>query len=54
MEFSKLCLALSTLGATEKETNVIWSILAAIYHLGSAGVVQGIAHHFGIFLSLVS
>jgi len=41
MEFSKLCLALTALGATEKEILVIWSVLAAIYHLGYSGVVQG-------------
>lgn len=40
-EFVKVCGALQTLGVTEGEQKLIWSVLAAIYHLGCAGVAKG-------------
>lgn len=41
MEFGKLCQALSVLGVTEAEQKVIWSVLAAVYHIGCSGAVKG-------------
>jgi myosin-18 len=42
LEFARVCTAMQTLGFSEAESKVIWSVLAAIYHLGIAGAVQGI------------
>lgn len=41
-EFGKICNALTVLGVSENEQKVLWSVLAAIYHLGFAGAVKGI------------
>lgn len=41
VEFGKLCQALTVLGVTETEQKVLWSVLAAIYHLGCAGAAKG-------------
>lgn len=40
-EFGKICDALSVLGVSEGEQKALWSVLAAIYHLGFAGAVKG-------------
>lgn len=40
LEFSRVCSALSLLGVSDAEARVIWSVLAAIYHLGFAGAVK--------------
>lgn len=40
-EFVKLCNAFSVLGVSEQEQKVVWSVLAAIFHLGSAGASKG-------------
>jgi len=34
--------AMTTLGVSEEEAKGIWSLVAAIYHLGFAGVRKGI------------
>ncbi|KAL1502507.1 hypothetical protein ABEB36_007641 [Hypothenemus hampei] len=39
-EFQKTCIALNALGITENEQKVIFSVLAAIFHLGCAGAVK--------------
>ncbi|CAG9770131.1 unnamed protein product [Ceutorhynchus assimilis] len=39
-EFMKTCLALTALGVTEQEQKVIFSVLAAIFHLGCAGAIK--------------
>jgi hypothetical protein len=36
-DFNRLCSALSVLGVTETESNALWTVLAAILHLGAAG-----------------
>lgn len=41
LEFARVCTAMQTLGFSEAESKVIWSVLAAIYHLGTAGAVKG-------------
>lgn len=51
MELSKLTLALKALGVTEKECFVLWSIIAAIYHLGYAGAVRG---DYSFFLIIIN
>lgn len=40
LEFSRVCSAMSLLGVTDAEARVVWSVLAAIYHLGFAGAVK--------------
>lgn len=40
-EFQKVCYAFNSINVNEGEQKVIWSILAAIYHLGCAGIVKG-------------
>lgn len=40
-EFGKICNALNVLGVSEGEQKALWSVLAAIYHLGFAGAVKG-------------
>ncbi|XP_049839803.1 unconventional myosin-XVIIIa isoform X1 [Schistocerca gregaria] len=40
-EFIRVCTAMKTLGITDAEAKIIWSVLAAIYHLGVAGAVKG-------------
>lgn len=40
-EFVKICSALTVLGVGEIEQKAIWSVLAAVYHLGFAGAVKG-------------
>lgn len=39
-EFVKVCAALNSLGVSENEQKLVFSVLAAIYHLGSAGAVK--------------
>ena len=54
LEFARVCAAMQTLGFSEAETKVIWSVLSAIYHLGIAGAVKGIIlimHALIIFLT---
>lgn len=54
LEFARLCDAMQTLGISEAEIKVIWSVLSAIYHLGIAGAVKGIfliIHAIIIFLT---
>nr|CAH7712798.1 unnamed protein product [Callosobruchus chinensis] len=41
MEFSKVCSSMNVLGISQSEQKVIFSVLAAIFHLGCAGVVKG-------------
>ncbi|XP_023703143.1 unconventional myosin-XVIIIa isoform X2 [Cryptotermes secundus] len=41
LEFARVCTAMQALGFSEAESKVIWSVLAAIYHLGIAGAVKG-------------
>ncbi|VEN61655.1 unnamed protein product, partial [Callosobruchus maculatus] len=40
MEFSKVCSSMNVLGISPSEQKVIFSVLAAIFHLGCAGVVK--------------
>ncbi|KAE8743557.1 hypothetical protein FOCC_FOCC010804, partial [Frankliniella occidentalis] len=40
LEFSRVCSAMSLLGVSDAEQRVVWSVLAAIYHLGFAGAVK--------------
>lgn len=40
-EFIKTCVALNALGVSDGEQKVIFSVLAAIFHLGCAGAVKG-------------
>lgn len=40
-EFVKICNALTVLGVGENEQKALWSVLAAVYHLGIAGAVKG-------------
>ncbi|KDR16277.1 Myosin-XVIIIa, partial [Zootermopsis nevadensis] len=40
LEFARVCAGMQTLGFSDVEMKVIWSVLAAIYHLGSAGAVK--------------
>ncbi|XP_057663669.1 unconventional myosin-XVIIIa isoform X1 [Diorhabda carinulata] len=40
MEFVKVCNALNVLGVTENEQKLLFSVLAAIFHLGCAGAVK--------------
>jgi hypothetical protein len=42
LEFARVCAAMQTLGFSDAEIKVIWSVLSAIYHLGIAGAVKGI------------
>lgn len=39
-EFVKVCAAFQTLGVSENEQKLVFFVLAAIYHLGSAGAVK--------------
>ncbi|CAH1380073.1 unnamed protein product [Tenebrio molitor] len=39
-DFVKVCTALTVLGVSESEQKLIFAVLAAIYHLGSAGAVK--------------
>ena len=39
--WSQICIAARTLDISPGETNSLWSVLAAIYHLGSASVSRG-------------
>lgn len=39
--FSKLLIAMQTLGFTASEQKAIWHVLAGIYHLGAAGACRG-------------
>jgi myosin-18 len=48
IEFARVCTAMQTLGFSETEIKVIWSVLSAVYHLGIAGAVKGI---FLLFMS---
>ncbi|XP_026678087.1 unconventional myosin-XVIIIa [Diaphorina citri] len=41
MDFVRLCAAMSTLNITEVELKCIFSMLAAVLHLGAAGAVKG-------------
>ncbi|CAH1113986.1 unnamed protein product [Psylliodes chrysocephalus] len=40
MEFVKVCSALNVLGISENEQKLVFSVLAAIFHLGCAGAVK--------------
>lgn len=46
LEFARVCVAMQTLGFSEAEIKVIWSVLSAVYHLGIAGAVKGIFHYY--------
>lgn len=52
LEFSRVCSAMSLLAITDAEQRVIWSVLAAIYHLGFAGAVKG-ASRFNVMFCIV-
>jgi myosin heavy subunit len=39
--WAHLISALKTLGITSQESNALWSVLGAIYHLGVASVSRG-------------
>lgn len=41
VEFGKICASMSALGIGEVEQKVLWSVLAALYHLGNAGANKG-------------
>lgn len=41
MNFARLVAALESLGVPETESRCVWSVLAAIFHLGVAGAVRG-------------
>ena len=41
LEFSRVSSAMSVLGIGDAEQRAIWTVLAAIYHLGFAGAVKG-------------
>lgn len=41
VSYARLVAALESLNVAEKESRCIWSILAAIYHLGVAGAMRG-------------
>lgn len=41
-EFVKVCSALNVLGVSSSEQKAIFSVLAAIFHLGCAGAIKGI------------
>ncbi|KAK4877864.1 hypothetical protein RN001_010370 [Aquatica leii] len=45
IEFVKVCNALSVLEISEQEQKAIWSVLAAIFHLGCAGATKGNANN---------
>lgn len=40
-DFIKICAAFKTLNINDADMKAIWMVLAAIYHLGCAGVVKG-------------
>lgn len=40
-DFAKLCSSFNVLGITENEQKIVFSVLAAIFHLGCAGAVKG-------------
>lgn len=44
LEFARVCASMQTVGFSDAEMKVIWSVLAAIYHLGTAGAVKGTVH----------
>lgn len=46
-EFSALKEALQLLNVTEQEQMVVWRLMAAVCHLGWAGVVKGTCQAFG-------
>lgn len=39
-EFQRVCAAFSALGITQQEQKIIWSCLAAVYHLSNAGAAK--------------
>ena len=41
VNFARLLAALESLGIAENDSRCLWSILAAIYHLGVAGAIRG-------------
>lgn len=43
VSFARLLAALESLAVSDTDARSIWSVLAAIYHLGVAGAVRGIA-----------
>uniref|UniRef100_A0A4W5PZQ5 Myosin motor domain-containing protein n=1 Tax=Hucho hucho TaxID=62062 RepID=A0A4W5PZQ5_9TELE len=40
--FTKLLVAMETLGFSANEQRAIWHVLAGLYHLGAAGACKGI------------
>jgi myosin-18 len=46
LEFARVCAGMQTLGFSDAEMKVIWSVLAVIYHLGTAGAVKGTVYIF--------
>lgn len=40
-EFAKICSSMVVLGISEQDQKALWSVLAAIYHLGNAGASKG-------------
>lgn len=50
LDYARACAAMQTLGFSEAEIKIIWSVLSAIYHLGIAGAVKGI---FLIMLAVI-
>ena len=44
VNFARLLAALESLGIADNDSRCLWSILAAVYHLGVAGAVRGLSH----------
>ena len=44
VNFARLLAALESLGIADNDSRCLWSILAAVYHLGVAGAVRGSSH----------
>lgn len=51
--WARIRAALDVLGVSPDEQHAIWSVLAAIYHLGTAGAVRGEADNEIMLLTLV-
>ncbi|XP_046442459.1 unconventional myosin-XVIIIa-like isoform X2 [Daphnia pulex] len=49
VSYARLVAALESLGVAETDSRCIWSILAAIYHLGVAGAMRGVSNNKIVF-----
>uniref|UniRef100_A0A0P6DC77 Unconventional myosin-XVIIIa n=1 Tax=Daphnia magna TaxID=35525 RepID=A0A0P6DC77_9CRUS len=49
VSYARLVAALESLGVAESDSRCIWSILAAIYHLGVAGAMRGATNNKIVF-----